>query len=288
MNALTFLSLLLSLVIFDASRLIPTVVPNHSPRSINYFDREYDLQKVFDPCKSDHVGAVARIYVPAGAGKYVQGTANWITIDGLETRTPLFMTAAHNLFLDGELKAPLEQTPIYFYHRDETGACSFKGHTIKRAHTLSMDPRSTYSEAARDIAVLEVEVQFHSLTNDNPIVITPTRSCQRGSRLTMNSYITAIAEGILPMRSSCVERERPFNSPYPSSGFNFHACDTGYGSSGGVLYCQVAGESIAHSVHVDGEGESGNPFGLKNYNVSVELSGAVIKELKNKVLRKLN
>ena len=239
----------------------------------NYFREDNRQENARSPCDASPIDGVARIYVPAGGGQYRQGSANWVLFEGLKTQYPLFVTAAHNFYKSGRLRARVPGISVALYAVGQDGECEYKSYKIDKLFTVSRSPRNSYTNASNDIAVFSLKIDGLSQETHHPIHVKKEWRCDAASNLYVTSFVIEISDGVLPVYSSCTQQRKSFSTPYRSKNFALHDCETGHGSSGAMLYCEKQGIRVAHSIHVDGEGKSGEKFGRRNYNISLFLNG---------------
>lgn len=188
-----------------------------------------------------------------------------------------FITAAHALYLKGELRAPLDTIEIDVLVEVAPDECRYRKASISRFATGSAAPRKTFHGAARDMLVFQI---------DDDEIMSKVRPIKIGDGVcgkpvtSLFAFAWKTGKGVLPYRSECKMQKRPKLSEYDDVSFLHHDCDTSSGASGGLLLCDPTDlNPELRGVHVTGWGTDGRQFGDGVYNIALPVDFRTISAL---------
>lgn len=234
----------------------------------------FDDRKVLEaaPCTVTPA-TMARVLVPAEGGMHLS-TGFAATVNGEEV---FFITAAHALYLKGELRAPLDLIEIDVLVEVAPGECRYQKAGISAFATGSAKPRQTFLGAARDVLVFRIDDK-DIVSNIKPIrigdgICTTTET-------TLFAFAWKAGNGVLPSRTECRIRKRPGVSEYDDTSFLHHDCDSSSGASGGLLLCDGTDlHPELRGIHVTSWGTDGRQFGDGVYNIALPMDFRAIRVL---------
>ena len=225
---------------------------------------------------------IARMLVPGEGDEILLSTATAVSLDN---GRPFFVSAAHALYRDGKLRAPLERVSVQLLLPDATGVCRFQPARIARFAVGAARPRKSFFGAARDLLLFEIEADELFSRQISPIHYRFNQQCTSRA-VEVIGFASDFQNGQVAYKDQCHLRGKPEVSAYPDSSFQHHDCDTSTGSSGALLLCSTErGGILPVAVHTVGWGSSGQPFGDGVYNVGTPLNAQMLLLLHRVLLR---